>query len=540
MGIRFHSSEIVVDKFGVDSVIMENRIKGQQCKVLFEDLDEEILLPSYYLTEKPSEGVSLSEVVNVSGFSKLTEDDYNELRKKKISHLDLGKVSEYKISELEKMNKPTISHLDLGVSYSEANIQNKQLKDYLYYSEKFDSGSDIYSEGANWSIISNYIVKAPCIIIRGVGEKMRLGYLDEGAMGEYGLASHDMICLETKPGIDVQYAAALLLSEEVSSVLQSIGNGSIDAYLMAWLLNKILVPNRSELERYKYVAEANKEALKQLLDEQKQAHEHYMKAVRMRKHALTQSFSSMKAMFSALDYYRKQQNGVINNSDQISRVKKTTVEDAFAFLAENFDEMGGTLERIADISYSFGKSEWIDPEQFIENYIAQNSNGWLNFKALIAWQHGDNQLKHEFRDPTTNKILLPRGTSVTMFYFPKNALEHILNNVVANARSHGFVNKERNDYQILFSWRIEGDSLIIEIANNGAPIPEEMGTDYILEYGTSTSLHQDGHNGIGCHEIDAIMREYDGRVRIVSNPKEDYAVKYELTFNHINIKEINL
>ena len=66
------------------------------------------------------------------------------------------------------------------------------------------------------------------------------------------------------------------------------------------------------------------------------------------------------------------------------------------------------------------------------------------------------------------------------------------------------------------------------------PIPEDRDTTSLLEYGVSTALHHDGHNGIGCNEIDDIMQRYDGKVEIVSTPQSVFTVKYILTFNHID------
>ena len=75
---------------------------------------------------------------------------------------------------------------------------------------------------------------------------------------------------------------------------------------------------------------------------------------------------------------------------------------------------------------------------------------------------------------------------------------------------------------------------IIQIENNGTAIPADRDTSTLLEYGVSTALHHEGHNGIGCNEIDDIMRRYDGKVEIVSSPGNEFTVKYVLTFNRIN------
>ena len=127
-----------------------------------------------------------------------------------------------------------------------------------------------------------------------------------------------------------------------------------------------------------------------------------------------------------------------------------------------------------------------------------------------------------------------KGESKETFLFPKDALKRILNNIISNAQEHGFTDKSRKDYKLQFSWRSDSEGLYIEIENNGTPIPSDRDTSSLLEYGVSTALHHDGHNGIGCNEIDDIMKQHDGKVEIVSSPKNEFTVKYILTFNRSN------
>jgi signal transduction histidine kinase len=246
-------------------------------------------------------------------------------------------------------------------------------------------------------------------------------------------------------------------------------------------------------------------------------------------------------MFNALNNYRNLHNGIISDNELISRVKGTTVKKAFEFIDKNIKDMMPALEHIADVEYSFNKPEWIDPEQFVEEYITKKGNGWLNFKSTITWEKGHNQAKDDLKDPETDQLILKKGDAVNMLLFPTDALERVLNNIVSNAQAHGFTDSSRKDYELRFSWHTDGIALIVEIENNGTAIPSDRDTASLLEYGVSSALHQNGHNGIGCNEIDDIMRRYDGRVEIVSSPENEFTVKYVLIFNRSNIvKSFNL
>lgn len=262
-------------------------------------------------------------------------------------------------------------------------------------------------------------------------------------------------------------------------------------------------------------------------------YENIKKSVRMRKHALTQSMSSIGAMFNALNAYRNRKGGIITDEEVISRVKGTTVNEAFDYLSKSIKNMMPVLEHIADVEYTFEKPEWIDPEAFIENYLSKNENGWINFKPVITWEKGHNIATNNIVDPSTGSVIFRRGEILSQFQFPKDALEKIFDNIISNAQSHGFV-KSRADYKIKFSWYTEDKAVKILIENNGSPIPDDRDPSSLLEYGVSTVLHCDGHNGIGCNEIDDVMRRYDGKVDIISSPQEEYTVKYLLTFSRSN------
>ena len=266
------------------------------------------------------------------------------------------------------------------------------------------------------------------------------------------------------------------------------------------------------------------------------------KSVRMRKHALTQSLSSIEAVFYALNSFRNRKGGVISDDDVISRREDTTVKEAFDFISKGINNMMPALEHIADVEYTFAMPKWIDPEKFMEEYIATNRKGWLNFEPIITWKKGHNQAKEDIyeRDSETGMPvrdmppLFLKGDSFEEFVFPKDALRRIFNNIVSNAQAHGFTEETRKDYKLKFSWRSDETGLFIEIENNGTPIPTDRDTSSLIEYGVSTALHHDGHNGIGCNEIDDIMRRYDGDVHIISSPDSEYTVKYVLRFKQIS------
>jgi hypothetical protein len=422
------------------------------------------------------------------------------------------------------LEQPLVFPENLGNAFKDTDISQKNIKKGIEY-----------GENANNIALNCYNVDFPSILLYGGTKNVYVGITTQRE-APYAVLDATA-CFTAKEGVDLRYVASLLFDPIVAKQISAI---YLDFYycgmmeLMPEFLNSIIVPCHDVNERERYLADACYDALTSSQIEFRQENEFYRKAVRMRKHALTQSLTSIEAMFYALNAYRIKQKGELHDDDNISRNQRKTVREAFEFISQGLKDMLPALDHIASVEYSFGKPEWIDPEKFIEEYIKKNEKGWLNFKSVITWEQGHNQAVEDLKDPSTGDIILRKGESLNLFLFPKDALERVFKNIISNAKAHGFVDKSRNDYQLRFSWHVDGMALIVEIDNNGSAIPNDRDTASLLEYGVSTNLHNDGHNGIGCNEIDDIMQRYNGNVEIVSSPEDDFPVKYILTFNCSN------
>lgn len=472
-----------------------------------EEIDPEMLWPGYYWAVQPMEGIPLSSIVKIVDVRLYEEEKLAEFVKGEGWHL------------LEKAkDMPLIMPTLLGDSYQDANLLHKavgKVSDPAFEEDCMRFG----------------IAKEPFVLLSGNSENLKVCYTTK--VPDEGFAYMKGCCMVPLDGIDVRYIAALLFEPSIKEQILTICDGRFSNRLMSLVLDKIIVPNHSDNERLSFMAEVNYEALLSSQEQLTREHENYTKAVRMRKHALTQSLSSIEAMFYALNEYRIRQNGNLSDESVISRVQGTTVKEAFEFLSIEIKNMMPVLEHIADVEYTFSKPESIDPEEFIENYIEKEEKGWLNFKPVVSWEKGSNKAKQDIKNEE-GLVVFEEGRSINTFFFSKDALEKIFDNILSNAKAYAFTDDLRKDYQLKFSWYADGTSLVINIENNGTPIPEDRDTATLLEYGVSTALHKDGHNGIGCNEIKDIMSRYNGDVEIVSTPKNEFTVKYILTFYNAN------
>lgn len=512
---------LVIDKKEKNTTKILSLPLNKEMEIESSQINPDCLWPGYYFAVRPVNGIKLSCLATCPS------------RKEELKHFKELLGVKFHWEEIEgddgrlvlpewmlNLSIPIAS--DLSSEYKDANLCNKNL---LLVSD---------SSLIHWRMRMR-VVEQPCVLLAATGDttrKLSLGFLDKVSSRKYARAE-GMPCLFPKEGIDVKYLAAILLLSVVKEQILAICDGSLYGTHIAQILDLVVVPDHNEKERLCFLAETNYEALVSSQEELKQDTEQYRKSIRMRKHALTQSLSSVEAMFYALNSYRER-HGILNNEDVISRVKKTTVHEAFEFISQGLKDMMPALEHIAEVEYTFEKPEWIDPEKFIEDYIQKNEKGWLNFKPVVTWKHGHNQAAEDLKDPVSGEIIIRKGDPLNLFLFPKDALERIFKNIISNAKTHGFGDTSRNDYQVRFSWRTDGVSLTVEIENNGSPIPSGRDTASLLEYGVSTDLHNNGHNGIGCNEIDDIMKRYDGKIVIVSLSGNEFPVKYILTFNRSN------
>lgn len=507
---------LYVNKAVNSSICIKNAVTGKETKISPDLLNPEILWPSYYLTAKPKEGMSLSEIVS---FQDLKPKNKEDIVFKKTTFNDEKECIEWILSDKEK-NILIVTPTNLSTRYEDAKLCKENLH---------PAGNPLFEK--QLGLLSN--IMQPCVLLFGRKDKLVAGYIKD-LPSEGIVAYRQFACLVPKEGIDVRYVAALLLTPEVRNQIISICEGEVDAQLFPLIMDKIIVPKHTDLGRATFLSEANYNAFASSRKELEQEHKHYVKAVRMRKHALTQSASSIEATFYALNAYRERKNGTISDNERISRIAQTTVKDAFEYLSKATKDLLVKLDHIADVEYTFTKPEWINPEEFVESYIQKHENGWVNFKPVVKWTKGHNLADKDLTD-LSGEIILHKGDPIYTMMFSRDALKQILDNIVSNAISHGFKDESRHDYQLRFSWETDGIALKMCVENNGAPIPSDRSTSSLLEYGVSTSLNSNGHHGIGCNEIDGIMHKYDGKIELVSSPDDEFRVKYILTFNRTNI-----
>lgn len=479
-----------------DVVYIKNNATGEQMQLSTNMLDPTILWPSYYLTEKPKEGISLSEIVSFLDFRPKKKED---IVFKKTTFNDEKECIEWILSDKEK-TIPVIAPINLSTGYEDAELYEAQLK---------QAGDPLFEKFLGWL----GKISLPCVFCYGRKDKFVAGYIRK-IPSEGIVAYRQLVCLVPKKGIDVRYVAALLLTPEVRNQIISICEGEVDAQLFPLIMDKIIVPSHTDLERATFLSEANYKAIgsskKKMEDRLNEKKAEYINEVRMRKHDmrphLRQMASSERLMLHYLDN--------INDIEDLKKLLKkqiSTSHNALQSLSELVEHLSNE-ER-------FGEPECVNLNDYFHN-IEKNSE--VNFTIKVSCEKALAQRKKEIEElkeknkkedvPSMQDMDEKTITECSLdVYIAPVDLDRIVNNIIENARRHGGLSDGRkSDYYISIDVKIDyqRDMYQIDFSNNGKPLPKGMTKE---RYGLKgEKAGPNAGTGSGGYIVKSIVEHYGG------------------------------
>ena len=370
------------------------------------------------------------------------------------------------------------------------------------------------------------LVKPNSIIMMASDRGLRLGYIKDIPEGMGITCPASAICFQINDTNQIGYQPLLFqlssdyVSHQVSKLFVSLSRGYLNWGVLSYV--KIPVPSFAEQLRQVLLRLSDNEYKAEV--KQENAFAEYQAEIHSRKHSISQTLSSVSALWNTLNLFRNNNAGSIHDSDVVSKITNMTVADMFDAITHRLDTLLVQTDNLADVNYNWGEEVHITTESFIHDYIERHKD----FRFQFLQDGYDSSIYIENELDVENDVL--------GIIFPKRALETVFDNIISNAISYGFVDSSRTDYKILFSEEVEDiDKYIIRISNNGSPLPENINPEDVFLYGYSTSLNaetHDGkeHHGLGGYDTRNILRKYGADVKIISSPDEEYTVTYVLTF----------
>ena len=477
-----------------DVVCIKNNTTGEKIKLASNMLDSTILWPSYYLTAKPQKGISLSEIVS---YRDLGVEEIEDFPFKNTTFNDQKGCLEW--DEKEK-KIPVVVPRDMAKEYQDTNLCEANLK--LAENEIFKDILGLLSK-----------IAQPCILLYGRKDKLVAGYIKE-LPSEGIVAYNQLACLVPKKGIDLRYVAALLLTPEVRDQIMSICEGEVDAQIFPLIMDKIIVPDHSDLERATFLSEANYQAIeaskKKMEESLNEKKSEYINEVRMRKHDMRPHLRQLTSSERLMLYYLDNTNDI---EDLIKLLKKQlfTSHNALQSLSELVEHLSNE-ER-------FGEPESVNLNDYFHN-IEKNSE--VNFtikvsceKALAQRKKEIEELKEKNKKENVPSMQGMDEKSITEcsldVYIAPVDLDRIVNNIIENARRHGGLSDGRKtDYYISIDVKIDyqRDMYQIDFSNNGKPLPKGMTKE---RYGLKgEKAGSNAGTGSGGYIVKSIVEHYGG------------------------------
>lgn len=479
-----------------DVVCIKNNATGEQMQLSANMLDPTILWPSYYLTKKPKEGISFSEIVS---FLDLRPKKKEDIVFKKTKFNDEKECIEWILSDKEK-NILVVTPKNLSTGYENTELYKENLH---------QAGNPLFEKLLG--LLSN--IMQPCILLFGRKDKFVAGYIKD-LPSEGIVAYRQLACLVPKEGIDVRYVTALLLTPEVRNQIMSICEGEVDAQLFPLILDKIIVPNHTDLERATFLSEANYQAIeaskKKMEESLNEKKSEYINEVRMRKHDMRPHLRQLTSSERLMLYYLDNTNDI---EDLIKLLKKQlfTSHNALQSLSELVEHLSNE-ER-------FGEPESVNLNDYFHN-IEKNSEANFTIKvscekALAQRKKEIEELKEKNKKENVPSMQGMDEKSITEcsldVYIAPVDLDRIVNNIIENARRHGGLSDGRKtDYYISIDVKIDyqRDMYQIDFSNNGKPLPKGMTKE---RYGLKgEKAGSNAGTGSGGYIVKSIVEHYGG------------------------------
>lgn len=250
----------------------------------------------------------------------------------------------------------------------------------------------------------------------------------------------------------------------------------------------------------------------------------------MQKHKIGQTIGALSTWINLVNYARQMGNGIVDDSAIIVPEYNTSAKEIFEKLTRTAAKLQREIE-VLDSSYGIEKDiEDIALADFLDEYI--EGNVWSGFD--IIWDSHKHRHAKDFKMVEFDKdsmdfvdAFIKEGDPIEYIRCTYQGLETILDNIIANARSHGFKKKDKR-YQIKFDIEADFEQVVLYVSNNGEPMHKQMESSDVYAYGHSSDL--DNHSGIGCYQIKDYMDTLKGKVEIISTPDDEFTVTYKLTF----------
>lgn len=249
-----------------------------------------------------------------------------------------------------------------------------------------------------------------------------------------------------------------------------------------------------ENEKYNFsLAKAKELGLESLLEKQRID---FIEEIRIKKHNLRQYIGDITSGVSGLIKYVDRNN--LGNMIY-SEVLNMTLSEHLKRLSDTIEEMESKFDLLTQTN-GFGLPSKVDIKKVLKCYKSKN-----NYQVEYSIDE-----EYEKMDAYT--------------LINKDDLKEVIHNIISNAVMHGFIKgKNNNIIRIILSYDKEENMHVIQISNNGKPMPKGMDTK---RFGIKGEIAGDtGNDGIGGYRVKSIVEHFKGSYSVENDPDSLFPVQ---------------
>ena len=206
----------------------------------------------------------------------------------------------------------------------------------------------------------------------------------------------------------------------------------------------------------------------------------YINEVRMRKHDMRPHMKQLNSAKNLMQHYVDNLNTIENVQEHLNH-QLTRFQNALGHLSE-------IIEHLSD-EEQFGEPERFSIMEYFKKLITESINDKCDIAFNIDSDAVESYLKkklYEYRDHIiASTKAKDQEYEKGEYTFPTHwnyaiiaplDFDRMVQNIIENARKHGFTDQSRTDYMIWINLSVDEkrDMYIIDFMNNGTPLPDGM------------------------------------------------------------------
>lgn len=260
----------------------------------------------------------------------------------------------------------------------------------------------------------------------------------------------------------------------------------------------------------------------------------FKKEMNLRRHSLSNKLTALSNRIGLLERFITRQEGPFEKTAVVGHKSGTTLEENIHALADNLkvlQEMVFNLTKVNDAQ----QPETINIFDFCETYIEGKRQEHEGYVIALS----DYSPVSDMTEPSAINIRIGRKD-----------LESVFDNIVKNARIHGFTDLDdpidddmkRKDFVILieierFDDENGTDLAVLRFLNNGRPLKTGMSPEDVFKWGRSSG--KGFNSGIGGYHVREIIESAGGSVDFQSlvDDQRGYTVAYEIRLPIVSNQE---